>query len=96
VGIVTSLGAAALQDVLTALRAALRMYGSSSTDAGAGVDAPPAIAAALQARYARAEVDTLLLVRGGGSLEDLWAFNDERVVRAHRRQPHPGGLRRWA
>jgi exodeoxyribonuclease VII large subunit len=47
-----------------------------------GADAPPALAAALALANARAEVDTLLLVRGGGSLEDLWAFNDERVVRA--------------
>jgi exodeoxyribonuclease VII large subunit len=37
---------------------------------------------ALQALNARTEVDVILIVRGGGSIEDLWAFNDERVVRA--------------
>jgi exodeoxyribonuclease VII large subunit len=83
VGIVTSLGAAALHDVLTAFRrrapqVRLVIYPSPVQ----GADAPAALAAALSTAGERAEVDTLLLVRGGGSLEDLWAFNDERVVRA--------------
>jgi exodeoxyribonuclease VII large subunit len=47
-----------------------------------GAEAPAALALALATASQRAEVDTLLLCRGGGSLEDLWAFNDERVVRA--------------
>jgi exodeoxyribonuclease VII large subunit len=44
--------------------------------------APPQIVAALRALDAREDVDAILLVRGGGSLEELWAFNDERVARA--------------
>ena len=95
VGIVTSLQAAALHDVLTAFRrrapqVRLVVYPSPVQ----GAEAPPALVAALAAANLRQEVDTLLLVRGGGSLEDLWAFNDERVVRAVAAQPHPGGLRR--
>ncbi|HKX40781.1 MAG TPA: exodeoxyribonuclease VII large subunit, partial [Burkholderiaceae bacterium] len=47
-----------------------------------GADAPPALCAAIELASRRAEVETLIVCRGGGSLEDLWAFNDERVVRA--------------
>ncbi len=82
VGIVTSLGAAALRDVLTTLarrapQVRLVIYPSLVQ----GADAPAALVAALRLAAVRAEVQTLLLVRGGGALEDLWAFNDERVVR---------------
>jgi exodeoxyribonuclease VII large subunit len=54
-----------------------------------GAEAPRTILEALSAAGARQEVDTLLLVRGGGSLEDLWSFNDERVVRAVAASPIP-------
>jgi exodeoxyribonuclease VII large subunit len=82
-GVVTSLGAAALHDVLTTLaRRAPHLRVIVYPAPVQGVDAPPAIAAALALAGQRREVEALLLVRGGGSLEDLWAFNDERVVRA--------------
>jgi exodeoxyribonuclease VII large subunit len=82
-GIVTSLAAAALHDVLTTLRrraphVRVVIYPSPVQ----GAEAPAALAAALAQAGLRREVDLLLLVRGGGSLEDLWAFNDERVVQA--------------
>jgi exodeoxyribonuclease VII large subunit len=54
-----------------------------------GAEAPAALVRALQLAGARGEVQTLLLVRGGGSLEDLWAFNDERLVRAVAACPLP-------
>ena len=47
-----------------------------------GEEAPPQIVKALQALERQNEVDVILVARGGGSLEDLWAFNDEGVVRA--------------
>jgi exodeoxyribonuclease VII large subunit len=83
VGVVTSLGAAALHDVLTALqRRAPHLHVVVYPCLVQGAEAPAAVVAALALANERSEVQTLLLVRGGGSLEDLWAFNDERVVRA--------------
>lgn len=89
-GIVTSLGAAALHDVLTTLQrraphVRLVIYPSLVQ----GAEAPAALVAALQRAGERREVEALLLVRGGGSLEDLWAFNDERVVQAMAACPLP-------
>ena len=90
IGIVTSPGAAALRDVLTALqRRAPHVRVVIYPSLVQGAEAPAALVAALQAAGHRAEVDTLLLVRGGGALEDLWAFNDERVVRAVAACPLP-------
>jgi exodeoxyribonuclease VII large subunit len=90
VGVVTSLQAAALHDVLevTAARwpsvpllvAAARVQGE-----GAEVE----IVEALQALASRREVEVILLVRGGGSLEDLWTFNGEILARAIARCPVP-------
>jgi exodeoxyribonuclease VII large subunit len=83
VGIVTSLGAAALHDVLTALaRRAPQVHVIVYPSLVQGTDAPSLLAQAITLASTRAEVDVLIVCRGGGSLEDLWAFNDERVVRA--------------
>ncbi len=89
-GIVTSSQAAALQDVLNVLR---RRYPLVQVllvpTLVQGDQAPDQIVAALQILDGRDDVDLILLVRGGGSLEDLWAFNDERVARAIAACRHP-------
>jgi exodeoxyribonuclease VII large subunit len=89
-GIVTSLAAAALHDVLTTLkRRAPHVRVVVYPSPVQGSEAPAALAAALALAGQRREVDAVLLVRGGGSLEDLWAFNDERVVQAVAACPLP-------
>ncbi|TXT26644.1 MAG: exodeoxyribonuclease VII large subunit [Gallionellaceae bacterium] len=83
IGIVTSPQAAALHDVLSAL--AKRMPGIPAVLYPApvqGEGAAQKIAQAIKAANARAECDVLLVCRGGGSIEDLWAFNEEVVARA--------------
>ncbi len=90
IGIVTSLGGAVLHDVATTLarrsaQVELVVYPSLVQ----GPEAPASLVAAMEAASRRSEVDTLLLCRGGGSIEDLWAFNDERVVRAIAACPVP-------
>jgi exodeoxyribonuclease VII large subunit len=90
VGVVTSPQAAALRDVLTILRRRfplVRVVVAPTLVQGDA--APPQIASALRALDSHEEVDVLLLVRGGGSLEELWAFNDERVARAVASCRHP-------
>lgn len=83
IGVITSTAGAALHDVLTALaRRAPQVEVVVYPSLVQGAEAPPDLVHALRTANVRAEVDLLLLVRGGGSLEDLWAFNDERVVRA--------------
>ena len=83
VGVVTSRGAAALHDVLTALaRRSPHVRVVVYPSLVQGEAAPAALCAAIEQASQRAEVDVLIVCRGGGSLEDLWAFNDERVVRA--------------
>ena len=82
-GVVSSLAAAALRDMLTTLaRRAPQVRVIVYPSAVQGAEAPEALAEALRTAGRRGEVEALLLVRGGGSLEDLWAFNDEAVVRA--------------
>jgi exodeoxyribonuclease VII large subunit len=83
IGVVTSLGAAALHDVLTALaRRAPHVEVIVYPSLVQGAEAPLSLITALDTAVRRQEVDVLILCRGGGSLEDLWAFNDERLVRA--------------
>jgi len=90
IGIVTSLGAAALRDVLTALaRRAPHVCVIVIPSPVQGADAPPQLVAAIERASQRNEIDVLIVCRGGGSLEDLWAFNDERVARAIRRSRVP-------
>ena len=83
VGVITSPTGAAIRDILHVLAqrfpaAQVLIYPVPVQ----GAAAAPAIAAALDLASARAECEVLILARGGGSLEDLWAFNDERVARA--------------
>ena len=83
IGIVTSPTGAALQDMLNTLRHRYPLVDVVlAPSAVQGDDAPLEVAAALNALNRQVHPDVILLGRGGGSLEDLWAFNDERVVRA--------------
>jgi exodeoxyribonuclease VII large subunit len=83
IGLVTSPAGAALRDVLNVLR---RRYPIAevilSPTQVQGEEAPIQIVNALQALYGIDNLDVIILARGGGSLEDLWAFNDEQVARA--------------
>lgn len=90
IGVITSLKAAALRDVLTTLRRRAPMievivYPTAVQGAGAAAE----IVAALELAGKRAEVDALILCRGGGSIEDLWSFNEEIVARAVAASPLP-------
>ena len=90
IGVVTSATGAALRDVLSVHRRRfpaipLIIYPVPVQGEGAG----ERIAAALRRAGERGDCDVLLLVRGGGSLEDLWAFNEEVVARAIRACPIP-------
>lgn len=94
IGVVTSLGAAALRDVITALRRRVPHIPVVVYPAAVqGAQAPAELCAALETAYRRhlehGENEVLLLVRGGGSLEDLWPFNDETLLRTVARAPMP-------
>jgi exodeoxyribonuclease VII large subunit len=83
IGIVTSLQAAALRDLLAALaRRAPHLPIVIYPTAVQGEGAAESIAQAIRTAAERAECDVLLVARGGGSIEDLWAFNEETVARA--------------
>ena len=82
IGIVTSATGAALRDMLNTLRRRLPLVEVILAPSPVqGAEAPPALVKALQSLVFQSP-DVILLARGGGSIEDLWAFNDERVVRA--------------
>jgi exodeoxyribonuclease VII large subunit len=90
IGIVTSPDAAALHDVLTTLRRRMPsipvvIYPTPVQ----GKEAGTKIAAAIDAASARNECDVLIICRGGGSIEDLWQFNEEIVARAIAACPIP-------
>ena len=113
IGVVTSLGAAALHDVVTALRRRVpHIPVVISPAAVQGTNSPQELIHALSSLYQRCNgnnagsvnglntaqrtrlvmepiVDVILLVRGGGSMEDLWAFNDERLARTLILSPVP-------
>jgi exodeoxyribonuclease VII large subunit len=89
-GLVTSPEAAALRDVLTTLRRRapwlpVVLYPTPVQGEGAGKK----IAAAIRSAGERKDCDVLIVCRGGGSIEDLWAFNDEAVARAIAESPLP-------
>ncbi len=83
IGVITSPHGAAIRDIITTLN---RRYPSARVIIYPclvqGESAPPQICHALAMAESRLECDVLIIGRGGGSLEDLWAFNDEKVVRA--------------
>jgi exodeoxyribonuclease VII large subunit len=83
IGVVTSASAAAFQDVRNVLARRFPLADVVlSPTLVQGAEAPPQIADAIRRLDETRGVDVILVVRGGGSLEDLWAFNDERVARA--------------
>ena len=90
IGVITSLGAAALHDVISALHRRVPhcnivIYPASVQ----GAQAAGELQKALSGAGARGEVDVLLLVRGGGAMEDLWAFNDAALARTIAESPIP-------
>ena len=93
IGLVTSLGAAALHDVVTCLtRRVPHIPVVLAPAAVQGGQAPGDLVKALEGLYrlaAAGSIDVILLVRGGGSIEDLWAFNDEQLARTIARSPVP-------
>jgi len=99
IGVVTSLGAAAWHDVVTALQRRVPHIPVRLAPAAVqGAGSATALVQALQQLYAQTAlhnpqatqpVDVILLVRGGGSMEDLWSFNDEQLARTMAVSPVP-------
>ena len=82
IGIVTSATGAALRDMLNTLRRRLPLVEVLLAPSPVqGSEAPPALVKAINSPILQSS-DVIIIARGGGSIEDLWAFNDERVVRA--------------
>lgn len=90
IGIVTSSGAAALRDILNVLQRRNPLVSVLiAPTLVQGELAPQQIVRALRWLDDRDDIDTIIIARGGGSIEDLWAFNDERVARAIFAARHP-------
>jgi exodeoxyribonuclease VII large subunit len=90
IGIVTSADAAALRDILNVLQRRCPLVSVLiAPTLVQGEMAPAQIIRALQWLDGRSDIDTIIVARGGGSMEDLWAFNDEQVVRAIFAAQHP-------
>lgn len=96
IGLVTSLGAAALHDVVSALQRRVPHIPVLIVPASVqGANAAGELAKALQSLYALVaplammRIDVILLVRGGGAMEDLWSFNDEALARVLAQSPVP-------
>jgi exodeoxyribonuclease VII large subunit len=94
IGVVTSLDAAAWHDTMTALRRRVPHVAVTLAPASVqGANAPAELISALEALYAQIRagqpLDVILLVRGGGAIEDLWAFNDELLARTIAQSPVP-------
>ncbi|KAF0197407.1 MAG: exodeoxyribonuclease VII large subunit [Bacillota bacterium] len=90
VAVLTSPTGAAIRDIITVLR---RRYPLAQVliipVTVQGADAVPSIVSALHNICAHSDIDVVILGRGGGSIEDLWAFNDEQVARAITQCPYP-------
>jgi exodeoxyribonuclease VII large subunit len=83
IGVVTSPGGAAFQDILNVLRSRYPLVEVLlSPTTVQGLEAPSAIVRAIRLLDGREDIDVVIVARGGGSAEDLWAFNDEQVGRA--------------
>lgn len=83
IGVVTSAAGAALRDILTVLNRRFPVVEVVLAPAAVqGVDAPAEIVAGIETLNRMGDMDVIIVARGGGSLEDLWTFNDESVARA--------------
>ena len=90
IGIVTSADSAALRDILNVLNRRWPLASVLlSPSLVQGSEAPPQLVQALQDLDRRDDIDVIIVSRGGGSIEDLWAFNDEDVARAIFQARHP-------
>jgi len=90
IAVITSATGAALRDILRVLRSRWPLADVLVVPSLVqGAEAPAAILAALYQLYQRDDIDVIILARGGGSIEDLWAFNDEGVARMVAASPAP-------
>ena len=90
IGVITSPAGAAIRDIISVLRRRFPSIPVVIYPAAVQGDAAPSeLIAALETAVSRDECDVLIMARGGGSLEDLWAFNDEKLARAIAESPIP-------